>query len=347
MPSMFVLLFCAFSLLVPGLSVNCAQPCFAAPRVQEEAQAVQNTLLLSNKSHHDLVAIRLSDGTTTSFARMDLGPGSEDELENPGGTQDVRLDMGFALWNFRAVRLDRLAGFAACGTHEPACLILVHRNGREEHRRGEVWNLLPEPGSRPVCALTRFHAGMKMRDACDIIEKDAPRDENGAVLTSLGFADLIWAARLTPGTGDPATALLEHLELRQVLQREHLRALLRTLSAQGYGLWQAEFPGMTFDFTEMAAIDEDKRHAILEQGVDLLFAAGTGEATIMAAPKTQIPLLREADAPEQDVQLFTISLQPASRTLLVDIAAYRAERAGEETPAAPGRKGGATEAAGR
>ena len=330
-------LFCLLCLLL-------ARPCPAAP---DEETAEPPTLSIRNLTGQELLSIRFSAGGEESFARLDLPPSGEDALENPGGTQDVRLYMGFALWNFRAVRLDRLAGFAACGTHEPACLILVHRNGREEHRRGEVWNLLPEPGSRPVCALTRFHAGMKMRDACDIIEKDAPRDENGAVLTSLGFADLIWAARLTPGTGDPATALLEHLELRQVLQREHLRALLRTLSAQGYGLWQAEFPGMTFDFTEMAAIDEDKRHAILEQGVDLLFAAGTGEATIMAAPKTQIPLLREADAPEQDVQLFTISLQPASRTLLVDIAAYRAERAGEETPAAPGRKGGATEAAGR
>lgn len=330
-------LFCLLCLLL-------ARPCPAAPTGEA---AEPPTLNIRNLSGQDLLGIRFRAAGEESFARLDLPPSGEDALENPGGTQDIRLDMGFALWNFPAVRLDALTGIAACGAHEQACLILVHRNGREEHRRGEVWNLLPEPGSRPVCALTSFHTGMKMRDACDIIEKNAPRDETGAVLTSLGFADLIWAARLTPGPGDPATALLEHLELRQVLKREHLRALLRTLTAQGYALWQAEFPGMDFDFTEMAAIDEEKRHAILEQGVDLLFAAGTGEATIMVAPKTQIPLLREADAPEQDVQLFTISLQPASRTLLVDIAAYRAERDGEETPAVSGRKSGAPEAAGR
>lgn len=325
-------LICLISLLLP-LAVSAA----SHPAAEE---ADPPTLRIRNLTGLDLLSIRFRAAGQESFARLDLPPSGEDVLENPGGTQDVRLDMGLALWNFPGVRLEALAGFAACGTHAPSCLLLAYRNGREEHRRGEVWSLLPEPGSRPVCALTSFHAGMKMRDACDIVEKNAPRDENGAVLTSLGFADLIWAARLTPGPGDASTAILEHLELRQVLKREHLRVLLQTLAAQGYCLWQAEFPGMDFDFTEMAAIDEEKQRAILEQGVDLLFAAGSGEATIMLAPRAQLPALRVADAPEQDVQLFTVTLQPASHTLLVDIAAYRAEVDVEDKPAPAGRKGG-------
>lgn len=332
-------LICLIGLLLPLMAS--AAPAPAAEEVDPP------TLSVRNLTGQELLSIRFRAAGQESFARLDLPPSGEDVLENPGGTQEVRLDMGFALWTFSAVRLEALGGFAACGAHAPGCLLLSYRNGREEHRQGEVWNLLPEPGSRPVCALTSFHAGMKMRDACDIVEKNAPRDENGAVLTSLGFADLIWAARLTPGPGDPATATLDHLELRQVLKREHLRVLLQTLSAQGYCLWQAEFPGMDFDFTEMAAIDEEKRHAILEQGVDLLFAAGTGEATIMLAPRAQLPALRVADAPEEDVQLFTVTLQPTSQTLLVDIAAYRAEVEVEDRPAPAVRKGGRADNAAR
>lgn len=321
---------CLFSLLLPPAVL-------AAPSPAAE-DADPPTLNVRNLTGQELLSIRFHAAGQESFARLDLPPSGEDALENPGGTQDVRLDMGFALWNFPGVKLETLAGIAACGAHAPGCLLLTRHNGREEHRQGEVWNLLPEPGSRPVCALTSFHTGMKMSDACDIVEKNAPRDENGAVLTSLGFAGLIWAARLTPGPGDQISATLEHLELRQVLKREHLRDLLQTLAEQGYCLWQAEFPGMDFDFTEMAAIDEAQRRAILEQGVDLLFAAGSGEATIMLAPKEQLPALRVADSPDQDVQLFTVTLHPTSQTLLVDIAAYRADVDTEDRPTPAGRK---------
>lgn len=315
------LLLLSFCLLLP-------QSVLASP-LPEEADVEPPTLSVRNLTTQELLSVRFSTARQENFARLDLPPSGEDALENPGGKQDIRLDMGFALWTFTGIALDDLTGIAACAEHKESCLILVHRNGKTEHRQGTVWNLLPEPGSRPVCALTRFRTGMKMQDACAILEKDAPRDENGAVLTSLGFADLIWAARLTPGPGDPDVASLEHLELRQVLTREHLHALLQTLYAQGYCLWQAEFPGMDVDFTEMASIDDAQRQRILEQGIELMFAAGTGEASIMLAPRSQVAALREADAPGEDVQLFTVSLYPASRTLLVDIAAYRADEDGD------------------
>lgn len=296
----------------------------ASPSSDEE-EADPPTLSIRNLTAQELLSVRFSTGRQESFARLDLPPSGEDALENPGGTQDIRLDMGFALWTFTGIALNDLTGIAACAEHKDGCLILLHQDGRTEHRQGSVWNLLPAPGSRPVCALTRFRPGMKMQDACAILEKDAPHDENGAVLTSLGFADLIWAARLTPGAGNPATASLEHLELRQVLTREHLQALLQTLYKQGYCLWQAEFPGMDVDFTEMAAIDDAQRRRILEQGIELIFATGDGDASIMLAPRSQVVALREADAPGEDVQLFTVGLHPASQTLLVDIAAYRAD----------------------
>lgn len=326
--SLFLLAFC---LLLPQRGLAASSP------AEEEAEPP--TLSVRNLTAQELLSVRFSTGHQESFARLDLPPSGEDALENPGGKQDVRLDMGFALWTFPGIALGELNGFAACGEHKESCLMLQYRNGKTEHRQGKVWNLLPEAGSRPVCALTRFRTGMKMQDACAILEKDAPHDENGAVLTSLGFADRVWAARLTPGPGDPATATLEHLELRQVLSREHLRALLQTLYIQGYCLWQAEFPGMDVDFTEMASIGEEQRHSILEQGIELIFAAGTGEASIMLAPRSQVAALREADAPEEDVQLFTVSLYPASHTLLVDIAAYRADEGGDARGSAA-KKGG-------
>ena len=325
-------------LLLLALCLLLPQRGLASPSPAEE-EAEPPTLSIRNLTAQELLSVRFSTARQESFARLDLPPSGEDALENPGGKQDVRLDMGFALWTFTGIALDDLKGMAACSEHKESCLLLLHRDGKTEHRQGKVWNLLPEPRSRPVCALTRFRTGMKMQDACAILEKDAPHDENGAVLTSLGFADRVWAARLTPGPGDPDTATLEHLELRQELSREHLRALLQTLYTQGYCLWQAEFPGMDVDFTEMAAIGEEQRHRILEQGIDLIFAAGTGEASIMLAPRSQVEALREADAPEEDVQLFTVSLYPASRTLLVDIAAYRADEGGEPRGSAP-KKGG-------
>ena len=61
---------------------------------------------------------------------------------------------------------------------------------------------------------------------------------------------------------------------------------------------------------------------ILENAVSLLMASEKGEGSLMLAPAAMLPALANADGPQGDVQLFTITLNRASRTLIVDMAAY-------------------------
>ena len=78
---------------------------------------------------------------------------------------------------------------------------------------------------------------MTMNDVCSLLEPDPPRDDNDAVLTSLGFAGMVWAARLAPSQSSGGSGSLSgrdrlgHLELRQHLTDANLAALLRTLAA--------------------------------------------------------------------------------------------------------------------
>lgn len=288
------------------------------------AEQIPASLNIRNNTHMELLSIRFSTPSMESFGRLDLPPGGEDTMERPEGTQDLRLDFGLVLWTFSRIELSHLQGITACSEHNGPCLLLRRDKGKVEHRPGQLRSLLPQDG-RPVCSLTSFRPGMKMDDACALLEKNLLTDENGAVLTSLGFANMVWAARLTPGQGPVRSAVLEHLELRQSLSADHLRALLTTLYQQGYCLWQAEFPGMDFNFTEMTAFDEERRRRILQEGVELMFSTGTGEASIMLAPRALLPALLDAEDPQEDVQLFTVTLRPDSSTLLVDIASYAAE----------------------
>ena len=46
------------------------------------------------------------------------------------------------------------------------------------------------------------------------------------------------------------------------------------------------------------------------------------------AADTMLPNLADADTPRQDVQLFTLTLRPASKNLVVDVAAYQAGEGG-------------------
>ena len=217
---------------------------------------------------------------------------------------------------------------AACLEKDGACLVLTGHDSARHHLKGRVQSLLPTPGARPVCELTRFHPGMRMEDACALVEPQPQRDDNDAVLTSLGFAGLVWAARLSPGRAegsgaeDDGQALLDHVELRQRLTPETLAALRKTLAEQGYRPWQAEFPGMDLNFMEMSEIPLERQTEILENAVSLLMASEKGEGSLMLAPAAMLPALANADGPQGDVQLFTITLNRASRTLIVDMAAY-------------------------
>ena len=201
------------------------------------ADTERATLAVANMTEGDLLGVRFLRDGQEHFARLDLAPGMEDVLENPGGTADLRLDMGFELWFFDKAPLDGVDRLAACHEKDAACLVLTGHDGAQRHLAGRVRSLLPVPGTRPVCELTRFHSGMRMDEACALVEPHPQRDDNDAVLTSLGFAGLVWAARLSPGRVDPANpdedagqALLDQVELRQRLTPVTLATLRRALA---------------------------------------------------------------------------------------------------------------------
>lgn len=307
----------------------CALSLAQAPAAAEDA-----ALTISNQSSGDLLNIRFTSKRNVFFVRLDMQPGGRDEIENPGGTADLRLDTGLALCIFKAVPIGQARRLTFCGDHA-ACLILDMRNKISRHFSGTVQSLLPGADGRPVCALDQFRPGMRMSEVCGLLGSDPPRDDNDAVLASLGFAGLTWAARLLPGQPPAAGKAsaqgpdrLDHLELRRPLNAENLAALLRTLYTQGYRPWQAELPGLDMNFTEMTDLDLVKQKGILQKSLDYFLASGRGEATVMLAPAAMLPALANADAPQNDVQLFTLTLRQASRTLIVDVAAYTAGEGG-------------------
>ena len=105
--------------------------------------------------------------------------------------------------------------------------------------------------------------------------------------------------------------------------RYGLDKLMQSLYDQKYSPWQAELPGLDINFTQMPSMDLAKQKDMLRQVLEYFMAAGKGEATIMLAPTDILPKLADADAPSGDVQLFTITLRPASKNIVVDVAAYR------------------------
>ena len=113
------------------------------------------------------------------------------------------------------------------------------------------------------------------------------------------------------------------MELRRKLDQATLDKLMLALYDQKYSPWQAELPGLDINFTQMPSMDLAKQKDMLRQVLEYFMAAGKGEATIMLAPTDILPKLADADAPSGDVQLFTITLRPASKNIVVDVAAYR------------------------
>lgn len=301
------------------------------------AQAMaQPPLTVSNQTHDDLLSIRFTQGRETHFARIDLEPGAEDDLENSGKPADLRLDFGLALWFFNAVPLAKTRRMTACNEHT-ACLILVDAAKASRHLRGTAQSLLPAENAPPVCVLDKFRPGMPMSEACGLIAPDSPRDDNEAYLTSLGFAGLVWAARLSPGqpggstpqkNTDLAPDILSHLELRRPLVEKDLDALLAALYAMHYSPWQAELPGIDMNFTRIAELSQVQQQEMLRRTLAYFLQSSKGEATIMLAPTQLLPALADADAPRKDVQLFTLTLRHASKSLIVDVSAYSGNEGG-------------------
>lgn len=310
------------------VSLLASSPAFAARDSPED----EKSLTIRNESAEELLSIRFTVGNQANYARLDLLPGGEDQLLNPGGTADLRMDMGLYLWDFNKVRLAGVQSLTLCGEHHP-CLLVRGLDGKISHVNGTEKSLLPAEDARPVCALSKFRPGMLMKDACALLEKDPLRDDGGAVLTSLGFADMVWAARLTPYTpGDdnveafPVKAggeVLEHVELRQKLSDQRLDALLASLYNMGYRPWQAELPGLDMNFTEMPVADQKRQMEILHMALGMLMNAPRGDACIMMAPGDMLPDLI-SDTPRKDVQLFTITVRRPTATLIVDMTAYSA-----------------------
>lgn len=302
-----------------------------SPALARDTPEDEKSLTIRNESREELLSIRFTAGQQANYARLDLLPGGEDQLLNPGGTADLRMDMGLSLWDFPNVRLSGLQSLVLCNEHRP-CLQLHGSDGKARHLSGTARSLLPAEDARPVCALSKFRPGMLMKDACALLEKDPLRDDSGAVLTSLGFADMVWAARLTPHAPDdenepvPAHAgdeTLEHVELRLELSDKRLDTLLASLYKMGYRPWQAELPGLDMNFTEMPVADQKRQMEILHMGLGMLMNAPRGDACIMMAPGDMLPELL-SDVPQKDVQLFTITVRRPTATLIVDMTAYSA-----------------------
>lgn len=284
-------------------------------------------IVISNRSHNDLVGVRFIQGKNVSLSRLDLAPGSDEELENPGGVAELRLDLGLSLCSWKNLALNGLHNITLCAEHEN-CLILTHTDGVPRHEIGNCTSLLPSQGATPVCTLNKFHPGMTMKDACGLVNTSNTTDDN-AIITTLGYAGLVWNARLyAAGITDKGTDIsrqLEDIELRQILNTDNLKAVRQTLDEQNYVPWQATFPGIEIDFTDMKDFGQSYGQGLLEQCIRMFLTRGRGEASIIYAPVDILPDLATADTPRHDVQIFTLLLRRDSDTLILDMSAYSGE----------------------
>lgn len=309
--------------------------CLVSACVHTVVHAADSSLLIKNNSNADLLNIFVQPESGKGFfLRLDLSPNASDKVENPKITATLRIDTGLEFHTLPNVDLREIKGL----TFEPdGAVALVNKEGESQILQAKTENLLPS--STPVCDLEKFHPKMPMRDVCSILDPEIPVDDNGALITGLGFAGLVWAARLAPAAEfATADAPLEHMELRRPLSRDDLNALLNALRNQGYVPWQAEYPGNDVDFDDLAGNSDRKWEALMD-GIDKFMSRTGGlpdsnpgdvepEASIMLAPAASLPDLENADAPSADVQLFTITLRPASRLLLVDVSAYQGSQTG-------------------
>lgn len=293
------------------------------------------TLDIANKSSQEILNILASpeSGKPQFFWRLDLAPGASDQVENPGGRASLRLDTGLRFILFKNVNLTGASKIAIAGP-EGAALAISGKSPAS--LSGEIKDLVPKPGEKILCELDQFRPRMPMKEVCAILPADAPRDDNGSVITGLSFAGIPWAARLIPAKEGPVSGetRLEHLELRRPLEPGAPFRILSFLESKGYVPWQAEFPGINMDFEDMANQDPAMREKLLRDALErFMTAAGKTpksntvdmepEANIMLAPAASLPSLADADRPAADVQLYTLIIRPASDLMLVDVAAYQ------------------------
>ncbi len=301
--------------------------CHAADAAHEAQAKDQATLIVHNKSHYELVALRITSADTTGFARLDLNPDDEDELENPGGTAAVSIDLGLYLGTWKDIPLDNAQKLTLSGDRGEF-LLVQDQAGNETSYKGDLKSLLPEKDARPACSLDGFHTGMTMKQVCGLLEnKNEMEDE--ILLASMGFANTVWSARLFASkdkNGNADDAVLEGVELRQKLTRETLLAVMSDIAKRNhYVPWQASLPGMELTFSDMAGYDDKDKEAILSCALDAYLAHCHGNISVQYVPADVMQKLVNAEVPDKDIQIYTISTHGASQTLIVEMTAYTFE----------------------
>ena len=122
--------------------------------------ATPQNLTIVNQTGEDLLNIHLQKGKVTQFMRLDMTPGNSEEIENPGGTAELRLDTGLALWTFSRVPLGQAKSLTF--GPQPDALTVATGKGESLQFRAGMRSLLPDENSGPVCALDQFRPGMRM-----------------------------------------------------------------------------------------------------------------------------------------------------------------------------------------
>lgn len=288
-------------------------------------------LKIINHTGHDLLNLLARSPGHEYFFRLDLDPDASAEVENPRCAATIRLDSGLHLYNFS--ELD-LADIKALSFGPDAQLTITTNNGKSRQEKGHVHHLVPRPGDPPVCNLGTFHPAMPMKDVCAVLPGELPRDDNGAIMVGMGFADLIWAARLVPEPSSPPVptedTLLEHMELRTALAPGAVKKVIAHFFKEGYAPWQAELPGLDMEFDENAspASQEELLLATLLRFMEKSAHSSHAlrkcdQASVIFAPRKMLPGLEMSEDPETDVEIFTLVIRPCTNILLVDVAAYR------------------------
>ncbi len=297
------------------------------PQDADSAQAKEPaTLLVMNNSPYELVALRITSDETTGFARLNLGPGDEDELENPGGTAAVYLDLGLSLGSWKNIPLDSAKRLTLCGKH-PTCLVVQDAQNKETHYTGELKSLLPTKDDKPACALDGFHAGMTMKQVCGLL-KEQNEIEDNILLTSMGFANIVWSARIFADkdkNGKVEDAVLDGVELRQKLTKETLNAVVKDMAKRSYVPWQASLPGMEITFSEMTSCTEAEKESLLAKIMAVYLAHSQGSAVIRYVPADVMAKLANAEIPDQETQIYTVTTHGQSQTIVLEMTAYTFE----------------------
>lgn len=289
--------------------------------------ALSSVLSIKNNTGRDIrnILVLPANDREPFFFRLDLTPNGIAKVENPDCEASLRVDDGINFLIFDHVNLHSLSSLSI--QDDPVSLEVITIKNDKSKISGRLSPLLPQKGDKPVCELSRFHPKMSMSEVCGILPSETPKDDNGAMLSGIGYAGLVWAGRLAPETApaNPEDPLLEHMELERPFSHSDIDRVLKHLFKEGYVPWQVEFPRADLDFADMPDQNQQDRNKELEKALNIYLHEKLPEnAIIMLAPQASLKTLANADNPEADAQLFTLLLRPRANKIILDIAAYEA-----------------------